>query len=344
MPYTIPLFGTRSQASTGDLDTMFQTVGLLGIIPCGAAGTNAIVLSPAVNTPVISAYQNNLSLGFVATATSTGAVTAASLGLPQLPVYLQDGVTQADAGSITIGTFYVLNYVSAYNGGGGGWSLTGNQPAASPDFSLLTTTDNPADTAFVAGTIGGGAGNNRKFRPGEVGGWSALDEKVAAGSASLDFNFSALVADFEDFEFVGSYLATGNDGVDAWVRTSADGTTFDSGAANYSWLSSGFNAAAGATQASTGDTKIILNSADTLGNSTQESVSFRLTLYNAGQTAAFTAMTWMMQLQSSVPRSNAIIGNGRRLAASAVKGLQFLPSAGPWATGKVSMLGRRKVI
>src|SRR5262249_42583010 len=134
-----------------------------------------------------------------------------------------------------------------------------------------------------------------------------------------------------------------NDAVDLWLRTSPDGSSFDSGANNYAYSTMNQNPGGIVGQNSAGDTKIIVNAADQLGNSTQENMSFDMILFNAAQTAAFTMIGWTCNLQSSVPGLNNGSGQGRRLAAAAVKGVQLQMSASTIATGKISILGRRKV-
>lgn len=106
-------------------DQSLADMGLLGTIPCSATGTNAITLTPltASFAPNITAYTNYLQFSFVATATSSGAITAqiGSLGLKN--VYLDDGITQATTGNVTLGGLYIVVYSSALNSSAGGFYL-----------------------------------------------------------------------------------------------------------------------------------------------------------------------------------------------------------------------------
>jgi len=103
-------------------DQSLADMGNLGMIPCTATGTNAIVL-----TPMPSAFAPNISnppqqlqsFTFVAAATSTGAVTINGLKL-----YKEDGATQAAANDILINVLYGVAYNSALNGAAGGYQIT----------------------------------------------------------------------------------------------------------------------------------------------------------------------------------------------------------------------------
>ena len=46
-------FAAVSTATGQNLDDDFAAVGALGVIPCTAAGTNAIILTPNANTPTV---------------------------------------------------------------------------------------------------------------------------------------------------------------------------------------------------------------------------------------------------------------------------------------------------
>ena len=103
-------------------DQSLSDMGSLGIIPCTAAGTNAITL-----TPIVSVFAPNVVLpnslqlfSFLATATSTGAVTI-QIGSSGALKFYPDGVTQAGAGGVQSGLLYVVMYNLALNSGAGGF-------------------------------------------------------------------------------------------------------------------------------------------------------------------------------------------------------------------------------
>ena len=115
-----------------DFDTMFNNAATMSTIACTAGGTaNAITLAPNTNMPTVTAYANYQAFGFVAAATSTGAVTINISGVGALPVYAPNGTTQLATGSITVSAYYVIVYNSALNSGGGGFQLLGAGASAS---------------------------------------------------------------------------------------------------------------------------------------------------------------------------------------------------------------------
>src|SRR5215472_4545670 len=137
-------------------DAMFTQVAQMCAIPCSAAGTNALTLTPIGAAPTFTSYQNFTSARFVAVNTSTGAITAQFGTLASLNVYLGDLATQAGSGAITIGQEYVLVFVQSLNVGAGGFVLesaaiggTGSSGFA-PQASLLTS-----GTTFTTPTAGG---------------------------------------------------------------------------------------------------------------------------------------------------------------------------------------------
>lgn len=123
MPLPNSPFAPQTTPTMAELDQTFAAVAALGIVPCTAAGTNLITLSPAANTPSISAYANFLQFSFVAVNTSNGSVTLQVGSLPALPVYAADGTTQLGNKSIQATDFYVVAFNQALNGGNGGWTV-----------------------------------------------------------------------------------------------------------------------------------------------------------------------------------------------------------------------------
>src|SRR5579864_5400621 len=79
-------------------DQSFCDTGLLGIIPCSAAGTNTVTLTPLTSayTPNITAYSNYLQFSFVAANNSnTTPVTVNAAGVGAKNLYYADEVTPA---------------------------------------------------------------------------------------------------------------------------------------------------------------------------------------------------------------------------------------------------------
>jgi hypothetical protein len=176
-------------------DAMFNQVAQMVAIPCTAAGTNAITLTPIGNAPALTSYQNFSSFRFVAVATSTTPVTAQYQSLASLPVYLADGLTQASTGAVVIGQEYLLVFAQFLNGGVGGFFLERAGGTAGVFFVpnvqvFLSGTAATYTTPTAAGNLplylrvrmsgGGGGGGAASANPGGNGGdtsfagWTAL--------------------------------------------------------------------------------------------------------------------------------------------------------------------------
>jgi hypothetical protein len=108
-------------------DQSFADMGSLGVIPCTASGSNAITLTPiaSVFSPnVLNPPNPNQLFSFVATATSTGAVTVSIAGVTGfLNLYRMDAATQAASRDIQIKVTYVVSFGSALNSAAGGFQI-----------------------------------------------------------------------------------------------------------------------------------------------------------------------------------------------------------------------------
>lgn len=102
---------------------MFQQVAAISSIPSTSTGVNTISLLPVVNCPTLAAYTELCGFRFRASGNSTSTVTLQFAGLGFLPLYLADGVTQANVGSILSGVEYVATFSQSLNSGSGGFFL-----------------------------------------------------------------------------------------------------------------------------------------------------------------------------------------------------------------------------
>lgn len=124
MPLPITFAGL-SVATGAELDQNFAALGALTTIPCTVSGTNALALTPLANTPTVSGYANYQAFSCVASATNTGATTAAVGSLAALSVYKDKstGPTALAGGEIVNHNLITLTYDSALNSGAGGFHL-----------------------------------------------------------------------------------------------------------------------------------------------------------------------------------------------------------------------------
>jgi hypothetical protein len=161
-------------------DAMFAQVAAMVPIPCTATGTNAITLNPIGNAPSaanLGAYGSLNLFSFLASATSTGVVSAQFGALASLPVFKNDGTTAVTTGDIAIAHPYMLMFSQALNSGGGGFYLlrpavqpAGGQPTYQRFLSGSGTYTTPANCLqIVVRMVGGGGGGGGRTNSGTGG-------------------------------------------------------------------------------------------------------------------------------------------------------------------------------
>jgi hypothetical protein len=136
-------------------DLLTSQIAPCTLIPCTAAGANAITLAGTTNAPALGSYSDLVAFSFIAAANSTASITAAFGGLASLNVYYSDGVTQCGSGTIIGGQPYTLTWSQALNGGAGGFYL-GRPSVTAPQSSALTKGYNAALNLQVNATAGSG--------------------------------------------------------------------------------------------------------------------------------------------------------------------------------------------
>lgn len=113
-------------------DQSLADMGSLGVIPCTAAGTNAITLTPiaAVFAPNVTTPVALQSFSFLAAATSTGPVTVQVGATGALKLYKADGLTQVGSSDLQSGYLYEISYNAALNSSAGGFQISGSAGSA----------------------------------------------------------------------------------------------------------------------------------------------------------------------------------------------------------------------
>lgn len=114
-------FASLTNPTLPNLDADFAALTPASILPCVAAGTNLITLTPQAATLSVSAYTDKELYSFNANATSTGVVTLQVGALAALKVFTSGGTTQATTGDIVSGAYYVVAYQAALDTGAGGF-------------------------------------------------------------------------------------------------------------------------------------------------------------------------------------------------------------------------------
>ena len=129
---SLPLTSQQGVLTTTGLQMLQQIQqaikGLTPTVSCNCSNvSNVYTLTPLNIAPNVSNYYSYWGFAFVASATSTGLITATIVPntgtLPTLPVYKTNGSAQATTNDITINLFYLLYYVDSLNSGNGGFVI-----------------------------------------------------------------------------------------------------------------------------------------------------------------------------------------------------------------------------
>lgn len=174
--------------------------------------------------------------------------------------------------------------------------------------------------------------------PAWTGGMSLLATSTPSSSSSVDFNFTNWTnADFIAYLVKFENLAPATNSVALWVRTSADGTTFDSGATNYGWTNVDF----GTGSFSSGDAQIKIAGTTTgLSNTSGDGTSGSLWIELPSATAkAKLTGDCAAKGASQIRRQTS---SGERLSSAAVLGVRLMFSSGNIASGEVRLFGLGK--
>lgn len=185
MAYSITQFQNNATNQLSALDNNFTTFGALVPIPCGIAGTNALVLTQSatglVPTPTIQGYSTDMLFSGVAPSTNTGPVTATVGSTGVLNVYKDTaaGPVLLTGGEIIQNNAISLRYDAALNSGAGGFHLTSstatNGAAISP--SSVQVNGGSTLTNLLSGTVA------LTFTA--TPGWSSQDQSFSVTAALL---------------------------------------------------------------------------------------------------------------------------------------------------------------
>lgn len=184
---------------------------------------------------------------------------------------------------------------------------------AAPTATALTSTTQLASTAYVLANAG----------------CVFLSTGTVSAGATIDINFATFFSSYAGFEikFYGLTPVTTN--TNLLLRVSVDGTTFDSGASNYTWSLAFSSSTTGTTvagQASTGDTSMQIIS--NLGNYTSANTVGTIKLFNTASSSFFPAISWDVISAVNGAGMGAVNGGGNRTAAQVTKGVRLLASSG----------------
>lgn len=165
-----------------------------------------------------------------------------------------------------------------------------------------------------------------------------LATATASASSSIDFT-SNIDSTYAAYVFFIDDIIPANNNVQLSIRTSADGgSTFDSGASDYSYCSGGATSASGTFIGTTSTGSNFIKIGQTLGTDANEQANAVVILHRPSSTK-YTMITHQI---SSVDQNGvfmSLFGGGMRLSAAAVDAIQFLMESGNIESGTIRMYG-----
>ena len=175
------------------------------------------------------------------------------------------------------------------------------------------------------------------------GRWKFLKAVTASSSASISFanGVSGVVFDstYDEYQIVFHAVKPASDAV-LWLRTSTNaGSSYDSGASDYSYAVSGRNAAGSNSSSDSAAAAQIRVTAASV-ESTREGAFGRITIFRPFD-AAYCNVLYDAAYYDSVNGMAYQNGAGARLAAADVDAVQMLFSTGNIASGYFYLYGRK---
>lgn len=191
------------------LDQNFAALGVIDCVPGTVAGIDALVYTPAANTPSITSYQQLQGFSFKAVASNTSGVTFRVGVLAVLSVYkpTTGGPAALAAGDIQNNGYYQLYYDVNLNGGIGGFHIFG-----------------------IAASSGGSSGATPPVRQTVLNGPVTVDGLPnfggATGATTVTQAGTITVTAAQGFSSSGSVDRVGQITNAAWTGLSTNGTMY----------------------------------------------------------------------------------------------------------------------
>ena len=173
-------------------------------------------------------------------------------------------------------------------------------------------------------------------------GSAVLDDRTFDGDATVSFAdyFNGLYSKYI-FYLLDYYPAT--DFTNLYIRTSQDGSTFDSGASDYGYANRGMldnNTTGGTSNAATA-AFMRLNTngiGGASGGFSDEGLSGVVVVYDPLDDSRYTNIYWEHAYRNSFNQTLSVFGAGERQEADVVKGVQFFSSSGD-CSGRIVLKG-----
>lgn len=171
-----------------------------------------------------------------------------------------------------------------------------------------------------------------------------LTSGTVSAAATLSIDLSSWYNKYTTIEIELINFVPATDAVDFLCRLSADGTTYDAGASNYSWsLTFGRSDATNGADGSGGATSIGLNGTGShVGNAAAKTYNGVIRINNPGSSSVNPSINYTAQYYNQTSSNNhlSVIGGGERLAAQLTKGIRLLYSSGNISAGIYRVWGR----
>lgn len=175
-----------------------------------------------------------------------------------------------------------------------------------------------------------------------VGTWVKIETQTISGAtASVDFT-TGIDATYNYYVFVLSYVSvdsTAGTGRDIYMRTSTDGgATFDNGASAYQY--NFIKLAAGGSNTGISDTTAsFIQIADDVNGGSTASVSGLVKLFDPSNTTRNKVVEFQTSSIDSGADSQVNTGSGQRVSTGDIDAVRFLPSAGNFDEGQITLYG-----
>lgn len=202
---------------------------------------------------------------------------------------------------------------------------------------------------LAAITLGTGLSMSGTTLNGSSGGLVLLGSATASNSTSIDIGSgldldAAIDGTYDEHLLIISNYVPATDNVNLHLRTSTDGgSTFDSGASDYTYFAMAGNAASAtaATSNSAGAAQILLNSASGIGGNTGEASMFEVRISGAATTND-TIFRISSTYVNGAGQAGYYHGTAQRNSAADVDAIRILASTGNITSGTFYLYGIRK--
>lgn len=172
------------------------------------------------------------------------------------------------------------------------------------------------------------------------GGRVLLETQTASNSSSIDFT-SNINSNYKKYEIEFINVIPQTDDVDLTLRVSTDGGSTFITSSDYSYITYGMNSSVSTFYASNASaTSRIKFTGDNMGNSTGESCSGIVNIYNPADTTNYKNLTATVVKRSSLARFSQYECGGSYIGSvSAINGIRFLAESGNIASGTFKLYG-----